>query len=262
MYESAPFATWDVLRDLGFKLDADVISDFMPGLSFDFGNFKLKAGSMMNLKFQNVVILSGILQTNRSIAEVEFEMPLRIESRELCAAWIVWHLDKSSRPDLFVSTKPATWLELGRQHRDQLPWEKQLIEWEREAELYRQRPHCRVARKWLRLALTTMGEHLKSMEDPELVTVAFNDGVLTLRLGSNRIVLAAEGTSWECTYSLPAGNLRVLPKRLMGDPVVVGIWHSQLEIDRNRYDGLISGTDSVAHCPFPLSIPVSPPGDG
>lgn len=87
-------STWHVLCDLGFKLDDDVISDAMPGLSFDFGNFKLTAVSCLNLRFANVVAMSGVMATRRTLGHVDFEMPQQIESLEQCAAWIVWHLDQ------------------------------------------------------------------------------------------------------------------------------------------------------------------------
>jgi hypothetical protein len=41
--------TWDVLQDFGFQPDdAVVYSDVKPGLSFDFGNFKLSASCLLN----------------------------------------------------------------------------------------------------------------------------------------------------------------------------------------------------------------------
>ena len=69
------------------------MSDEMPGLSFDFGNFKLYAVCVMNLKFREVVMFTGVLTTRRTIAEVIFELPRMLASRELCGAWITWNLD-------------------------------------------------------------------------------------------------------------------------------------------------------------------------
>src|ERR1035441_2250034 len=86
-------STWDVLRDFGFQLDSKVISDQNPGLSFDFGNFKLSASSLMNMRCVDIVLFTGVLTTRRTLREVEFELPQFVESREQCAAFIAWFLD-------------------------------------------------------------------------------------------------------------------------------------------------------------------------
>ena len=68
-----------------------------------------------------MVSFSGVLKTRRSIAEVSFEMPRRIKSRELCAAWIVWNLDRSAGT-VFVPAREVAWVIDGRKSRDLLPW--------------------------------------------------------------------------------------------------------------------------------------------
>jgi len=238
MNEADSIATWEVLHDFGFQPDAEVISTPMPGRSFDFGNFKLSASNTFGRWMNEVVRFGGVLSTPRSLAEVGFEMPRQIESHEQCAAWIVWHLDKCSGPEGFIPDNPTPWLALGRANKDLLPWERERILRELKTERYRARPHCSASRKWLRLALNTMAEHLEKMEDEDLVRVGFKDGVLTFHVGAERVVVAAEGDSWRSENVIPVGKLRKLPKRLMNDPVSVGIWEAQLEIDRCRYDGV------------------------
>ena len=140
MDEAETFATWDLLRDFGFQPDQEVkYSDFEPGLSFDFGNFKLSAGCFTNLRFTEVVSFSGVLKTRRTIAEVSFEMPRRIKSRELCAAWIVWNLDLSAGT-LFVPAREVAWVIDGRKSKDLLPWRIDRAERESEQKAYRARP--------------------------------------------------------------------------------------------------------------------------
>ncbi len=123
MSDATDLAMSEVLVGLGFKVDGSVMSDDFPGLTCDFGNFKLSASHALSPKsFRNVVLFTGVLRTDRSIAEVHFEMLQRIASRELCAAWIAWHLDQAADGE-FTPIQHADWIEEGRQHFDQLPWD-------------------------------------------------------------------------------------------------------------------------------------------
>jgi hypothetical protein len=122
MTEGETVSTWDVLRDFGFKPDAEVYSDVNPGLSFDFGNFKLSASCVMNLRLAKIVLFSGVLKTGRTIAEVSFEMPRRVHSQKQCAAWIVWHLDRSAGKGGLGPNSETAWIIEGRGSKNLLPW--------------------------------------------------------------------------------------------------------------------------------------------
>jgi hypothetical protein len=63
----ASVSTWDLLPSLGFVPDPRVMSDVMPGLSCDFGNVKGSASCVMNLRFKEVVLVTGVLKTERTI---------------------------------------------------------------------------------------------------------------------------------------------------------------------------------------------------
>src|SRR5258706_3452489 len=86
-------ATQDVLQRLGFREDQAVLSDGEPGLSFDFGNFKLEASSNLNKWLRPVIALGGVMATDRTIALVHFEMPLEVESFEQGVALVTHCLD-------------------------------------------------------------------------------------------------------------------------------------------------------------------------
>jgi hypothetical protein len=92
------------------------------------------------------------------------------------------------------------------------------------------------------LALKTLAEHLANLPDIEPVAVGFDGKVLSFRLAGHLVVLAAEGTPWPSQFTLPAGKLRNLPKRLMNAWVDVSVWRSHLQIDRSRYDGIVEKT--------------------
>ncbi|MFH1821851.1 MAG: hypothetical protein ABH852_05385 [Methanobacteriota archaeon] len=137
--EAETTATWDMLREFGFWPDDEVFSDVMPGLSFDFGNFRLSASCVRNMRFAEVVLFTGVLATPRTIAQVQFEMPRQVKSFKQCAAWIVWHLDKVAGGNGFVPAHPVGWLAEGRKYRSLLPWIVDMAE-------YEARPHCIVER--------------------------------------------------------------------------------------------------------------------
>jgi hypothetical protein len=134
MSSSSSLLTWEVLLEFGFEPDSSVWSDIRPGLSLDFGNFKLTAGAVMNRRFQDVVVFGGTLVTPRTISMVEFEMPRQIESREKCAAWLAWNLDQHA-DTTFEPTKAMDWLGIGRANFRLLPWYF-------DQEAYNARPHC------------------------------------------------------------------------------------------------------------------------
>jgi hypothetical protein len=108
--------TFAALQELGFEPDASVYSDLHPGLSYDFGNLRLSVGFDLTPRFVYAAYFGGVLNTRRTVAEVHFQMPLRIDSREQCAAWIVGSLDRSSN-GRFEPTIATPWLEEGRNYR-------------------------------------------------------------------------------------------------------------------------------------------------
>lgn len=108
MNEANLIETWDVLIDFGFQPDGDVLSGGWPGLSYDFGNFKLNASCVVNMRFAEIVLFTGVLSARRVLADVEFEMPRRVESREQCAAWIVWHLDRDRASEVHLCAQTTS----------------------------------------------------------------------------------------------------------------------------------------------------------
>jgi hypothetical protein len=112
-----------VLLAMGFEVDSNVLSDGAPGLSFDFGNFKLEASHNVNRWFRRVIILGGLMATDRTIAEVHFEMPTEVESFEQGVAFVTHCLD-SHAGGVFQPVLLVPWLDEGRQNRNLLPWNK------------------------------------------------------------------------------------------------------------------------------------------
>lgn len=221
--------TWDILKELGFARDDSVISDISPGLSFDFGNFRLTASCVTNLQFVKVVLFGGVLASRRTIAEVHFEMPREVASREQCAAWIVWGLEQGLG-QTFQPARHVDWLETGRSSRLQLPW---LMELAARAA----RPQCSVERTWAQTILKELRAALLAASDELEVTFAFDGDVLKICCGSKVIAAAATGKPWPQRYGLRAGRLRNLPRRLRDPQVGFSVWEDDLEIANVRYEG-------------------------
>lgn len=230
MNDADSIIIWDVLRDLGFEPDAKVMSDGTPGLSFDFGNFKLSASSVVNMRFAEVILFTGVLATSRTLAEVDFEIPRRVKSREQCAAWIVWNLD-SLAGGLFTPAREVRWLAEGRENQTLLPWVANLA-------AYDARPRCMVQRDWLRVALKTLRAILATARDEDTMEFGFDGAVLTMKCAGEVVALPAEGSSWPERLAIPARNLQNLPKRLMSERLEVSVFEGRLNIGRNRYNGV------------------------
>lgn len=228
--------TWDLLRVLGFVEDAAVMSDPPGGLSFDFGSLKLEASHVLNRWCQSVVLLTGVIQTPRTIAQIQCEMPHEVESRELGVAWVTWCLDSHS-DGLFEPVAPVDWLTEGREYRHLLPWELEM-------EAYVNRPRCRVRRDWARLAFRDLAEILAVADNIMPVTLTFEGGVLKIRCGDKLVAMPATGGPWPRSYSLIAASLRWLPKRVMTEEVEFSIRDVGLTIGNRLYRGVVeTGTE-------------------
>jgi hypothetical protein len=126
MSSGASISTWDLLQELGFAPDSGVMSDVMPGLSFELGNLKLSASCVMGWRFRPVVLITGWIVETRRIGEICDEMPRQLESREQGIAWLVWILDKAAGGKFEPESSPD-WLTQGRQHAGLLPWQRSAI---------------------------------------------------------------------------------------------------------------------------------------
>jgi len=235
MMDEATIPTWEFLRRLGFQPDSKVISDVMPGLSFDFGYLgKLSASCVASPRNGDVVLFTGTLSARGSAALINFELSRRMTSLKQCAAWIVWILDQF-RP--FKETCHVDWVEQARQNKSLLPLVRSKGE-------YDTRPQCIVQRNWLRLALKTLSQQLSSLPDHAAIVFSFDGSVLFIRCDNKVIALPGEGIPWSVRFSVAAKSLRSLPKRFRREIVWVSVWQSRISLGDREYEGTLkpSGT--------------------
>jgi len=223
MTEMSPVRTWDLLLDLGFREDP---SEQQHGFSFDFGNFKLWALPCTGRRFVDVVLLTGVMVSKRSISEITAELPATVESAALGKALVAYYLDGAAR-DAFEFALTPPWLVEGRRYRHLLPWEK-------ERAAYAARPHCYVDREWARVALKKLAEQQMLVDDESPVTLEFDGTVLTIRCSGAVSAMPATGNAWTNRFCIRAGALKPLPRRLMRSTVEVSIRDSTLIIGNVR----------------------------
>jgi hypothetical protein len=240
MNGEATVPTMYSLRSLGFQPDSKVISDIVPGLSFDFGNLQLSASCVWSPRGGEVILFTGIVSTPRTLGEIDFELPRRMRSIKQCAAWIVWNLDQYPA---FKETCHIDWVEKARQSKSVLPWVRSMAE-------YNARPQCLVRRDWFRLALTTLRQQLSSLPDQAAIVFSFDGSVLFIRCDNKVIALPGDGVPWTVRFKVTAGKLRFLPKRLKRESVNVSIWQSRITLGTWPYEGSIDQSEASA----PLDI--------
>lgn len=225
MSDVALIPTWDLLLTLGFTVAGH------KRLIYDFGNFKLTAGDLINLRMQPVIYFTGVMCTSRTIVEVDFQLPRQIKSLELCVALIVYYLDKAASNGIFSPTRDVAWLTEGRKNKNLLPWNI-------DQATYMARPRCTVQRNWLRVALKTLQDWISSENKDAILEISFDGSGLSFKCGRKTIVLPGEGQLWVNYYTIPLCKLMNLPKRLMGENIEISINNSILNIGQWTSEGV------------------------
>lgn len=234
MTQPQAIETLEALKHLGFAPDASALSYGGEALSYDFGNLTLSARQTMNRYFAEIISVSGVYATPRTIAEVEIQLPLRVASVQQCAAFIAWGIDKQVSRN-FVPLAPTRWLDEGRNNFDLLPWirkQKRLLE---EQKLYNERPRCTVERDWIKLALRDLRSLLPQLDKSESLSFTYRDEIFSIRTRLKLFALPATGNSWKSSYEITAGNFQNFPKRFKYNEVEISIWEEHLHLANWRY---------------------------
>ena len=202
-----------VLTSLGFTPSGNGLGH----LVFDFGNLVLRALPCTNEYCAPVVLFSGLYQDSRSLRQISFEMPDRVESPLQVQAWVAYGIGREFRP-----RRASPWLVEGAMAQDVLPWE-------REMHAYKARPRVLVPRSWMRLAAQEIREAADIAPERQVCVIEFDGRVLIFDLGRRVIPLPAEGDRpWEHSFSPRLKRLSVLPRRWMRDPVPIDVWKERI----------------------------------
>ncbi|WP_458369095.1 hypothetical protein [Pseudomonas mandelii] len=227
-----PVSTHVALQALGFRCEPKVYSEQETGLSYDFGSFQLTAARMMNLQMREAWHFSGLVATSRSVAQIEFEMPLQLDSAEQCAAWIAWALERQRpRNERLIASFKQELVILGLQHQSTLPWVR------RQA-AHAARPHCWVERSWMRLLFKTLAGHVSKDDPDDRISIRFDGAVLSFHGRDWTIPVPANGNAWTAPYAIKVRDFSSFPARLMQTEVGVSIWEDNLTIGNRFYRGI------------------------
>lgn len=109
--------TSEFLTVIGFERAADPSGG---SLWFDFGNFKLTATECVNQHLAEVWSFFGIYRTPRTLAHIDFELPLTLDSTELGLAFMAFGMGRG----IDAETMPD-WYRQGLTLKHHLPWEKE-----------------------------------------------------------------------------------------------------------------------------------------
>lgn len=105
-----------VFEALGFEKFDDPLSS-EPAYRTNFGPFVVEAVVSVNRWFQRGFILSGVINTRRTISSIEAELPKEVTTREEGLALLSYFL----APHIPEAHK-RPWLRIGERMKSALPW--------------------------------------------------------------------------------------------------------------------------------------------
>ena len=106
---SAVVAVRDVLPTLGFTEKWGTFTDLEPAFAYRRGGIDIEANQNMNRYFRTEIFVGGIATNGRTLCEIDFSMPLRVESRDQVVAWLAFGIGTTFEP-----TELVPWFEEGK----------------------------------------------------------------------------------------------------------------------------------------------------
>ncbi|MBC2734811.1 MAG: hypothetical protein HF981_10690 [Desulfobacteraceae bacterium] len=215
--------TRELFEILGFEQIWGTMTDQEPAYRYKSDSLELTATQVTNMSFYPVFLLAGVFHDGRTLAEINYQMPLEVESFKQGAAFVAYAL----RHYQFKS--PPAWLSNGLQWADLLPWERIRREYEK-------RPKCTVEWEWFRIAIKKIRNQLKDTDPDSLVSFKFDGEVLRIKTPNELIALSAQGVAWDQDYYVCMASLDELPQRLIRQPVHLDIWEGRLTIGNRSFE--------------------------
>jgi hypothetical protein len=207
---------------LGFERRPSEFGMATVGYRFPF--LDLTASHGVNMYQHEVVLLGGVLNTGRTLAQIESQLPVDLETPEAASAWVSYAL-KSHRNNL----EPLPdWMVEGERNYDLLPWI-------REQRKFEQRPRCYVDRDYARVFRRNLHRAIADLTDENVMQIYFDGCVLTLRLNGRTYQVVAEGDAWPHPFEVVASPEMNLPSRFMRPSVEVSYYDGSLVFGGYRY---------------------------
>ena len=228
MSDSCP--TLDFLIALGFerrepKYGAETVG-------YRFVHLDLEALHVMNLYARYVVLLSGVVETRRTVGVVEEQIPNDLGSPSEAAAWVSYAL-RSYRPEL----EPLPdWFVEGERQWDLLPFVREQRAAQERQRAYAACPKCFIDRDFARPLRRNLLEQISWLDGEAEMTCSFDGRVLSIDFDGRIYELVAGGDSWPTSYRVVVSPQSTLPTRFMSSTVVASVFEGFV-----RFDGLPLG---------------------
>lgn len=196
----------------------------MDTVGYRFRHLDLTASDGVSKYQRPIVILGGILNTSRTLALIQNELPSDLDTPEAAAAWLSYALRDHKR-DLIPA---PTWLAVGEGNWGMIP------EVRRQRE-YVVRPRCKINREDARLFRRKISSALGKLSDEIKATVSFNGRVLAVQISNKCIETLAEGCPWPSKVLWIVSADTQLPPRFSRPSVTVSFFDGMFEFSNRRY---------------------------
>ena len=195
----------------------------LEGVGYRFAHLDLEAVPVTNPYARDVVLLTGVVRTGRSVGYVESQIPTDLGSALEAAAWVSYALN-SYRDDL----EPLPdWFVAGESRWDLIPHVRELRE-------YNARPKCYINRDYARPLRRTLSAEISELTVEAEMTFSFDGRILSIALLDRVHEVIASGDSWTSSYRVIVTQEATLPARFKSTAVEVGVFNGYLLFDGRR----------------------------
>ena len=225
---SGPCPTIDSLTALGFEHRKTQAG--LEGVGYRFAHLDLDAVHVMNMYARYVVLLSGVVETSRTLAIIESQIPNDLGSALEAAAWVSYAL-KSYRREL----EPLPdWFVEGECHWDLVPPARVELAARERQRAYESSPKCFVDRDYARPLRRNLLEEISWLDGETEMTCSFDGRVLSIALRGRVHEVVARGDSWPFTYQVIVSPETTFPARFTSSAVVVSVFEGYVCLDGLR----------------------------
>ncbi len=172
---------------------------------------------------RNVVLLSGVVDTGRTLGLIEDQIPDDLASDLEAAAWVSYAL----KPYRSKLEPLPDWFVEGERHWDLVPFvQKQRA--------YSARPKCYIDRDYCRPLRRNLLEELSWLDGETKMTFSFDGRVLSIVLNERVHEVVASGDSWPSSYQVVVSPETKLPTRFNSSRVEVSVFEGYMSLGRLR----------------------------
>ena len=189
-------------------------------MGYRFVHLDLEALHLMNLDVRYVVLLSGVINTGRILAEVESQIPNDLGSPLEAAAWVSYALNSHRReleplPDWFVE---------GERHWNLVPPARVELAARERQRAYQASPKCLIDRDYARPLRRNLLEAISGLAGETEMTFRFDGRVLSIVLNERAHEVVASGESWSSAYRVLVSSETKLPTRFESPVVILSVF--------------------------------------